>query len=134
MEKGIGIIGIDKEFKNRGVDVIIIDEPITHINDSFDLNGVKYIPIKKEQIKHKYATSKLNGIMAAASAIYNPYMNDLYDYGLNKYNRKLPILTNIIKEYGLIQNKQSKLCKWERDEVVWIFEKNYCRLDNNQSK
>lgn len=134
MDKKIGIIGhvghgkntVVQELKNKGIDVIVIDniEP----DESFDLNGVKYAPIKTEQRKHKDVSSKLGGIMAMASMIYMPYMNDLYGYGESRYERKLPDGTDIVKEYGLIQNKQSKLSKWERDMVVRIFEKNYYRV------
>lgn len=133
MENKIGIIGMDgtgkavaEALKNRGVDVIIVDEPtlLTH-DESFDLNGVKYAPIKTEQRK-QHVSSKLGGIMAMASMMYMPYMNDLY--GESRYERKLPEGTDIIKEYGLIRNKQSKLSKWERDMVVRIFEKNYYRV------
>lgn len=136
MENKIGIIGMDgtgkavaEALKNRGVDVIIVDEPtlLTH-DESFDLNGVKYAPIKTEQRKHKHVSSKLGGIMAMASMMYMPYMNDLYGYGESRYERKLPEGTDIVKEYGLIKNKQSKLSKWERDMVVRIFEKNYYRV------
>jgi hypothetical protein len=136
MENKIGIIGMDgtgkavaEALKNRGVDVIIVDEPTLHTPDeSFDLHGVRYAPIKTEQRKHKHVSSKLGGIMAMASMIYLPYMNDLYGYGESRYERKLPEGTDIVKEYGLIQNKQSKLSKWERDMVVRIFEKNYYRV------
>jgi hypothetical protein len=134
MENKIGIIGhvghgkndVVQELKNKGIDVVVIDniEP----DESFDLNGVKYAPIKTEQRKHKHVSSKLGGIMAMASMIYMPYMNDLYGYGESRYERKLPDGTDIVKEYGLIQNKQSKLSKWERDMVVRIFEKNYYRV------
>jgi hypothetical protein len=136
MENKTGIIGMDgsgkavaEALKNKGVDVIIVDEPNSRSYDeSFDLNGVKYAPIKTEQRKHKHVSSKLGGIMAMASMIYMPYMNDLYGYGESRYERKLPDRTDIVKEYGLIQNKQSKLSKWERDMVVRIFEKNYYRV------
>lgn len=136
MENKIGIIGMDgtgkavsEALKNRGVDVIIVDEPTLHTHDeSFDLHGVRYAPIKTEQRKHKHVSSKLGGIMAMASMIYLPYMNDLYGYGESRYERKLPEGTDIIKEYGLIKNKQSQLSKWERDMVVRIFEKNYYRV------
>jgi hypothetical protein len=136
MENKIGIIGMDgsgkavaEALKNKGVDVIIVDEQNSHSYDeSFDLNGVKYAPIKTEQRKHKHVSTKLGGIMAMASMIYMPYMNDLYGYGESRYERKLPDGTDIVKEYGLIQNKQSKLSKWERDMVVRIFEKNYYRV------
>jgi hypothetical protein len=134
MNKTIGIIGhvghgkntIVQELKNKGIDVVVIDniEP----EESFDLNGVKYAPIKTEQRKHKHVSSKLGGIMAMASMIYMPYMNDLYGYGESRYEHKLPDGTDIVKEYGLIQKKQSKLSKWERDMVVRIFEKNYYRV------
>lgn len=136
MENKIGIIGMDgtrkavaEALKNRGVDVIIVDEPTLYTHDeSFDLNSVRYEPIKTEQRKHKHVSSKLGGIMAMASMIYLPYMNDLYGYGESRYERKLPEGTDIVKEYGLIENKQSKLSKWERDMVVRIFEKNYYRV------
>jgi len=133
MDKRIGIIGSDNAgkaaidaLKEKGIDVVVIDniEP----DESFDLNGVKYAPIKTEQRKHKHVSSKLGGIMAMASMIYMPYMNDLYGYGESRYERKLPDGTDIVKEYGLIQKKQSKLSKWERDMVVKIFEKNYYRV------
>ena len=136
MENKIGIIGmtgtgkaVAEALKNRGVDVIIVDEPTLHTHDeSFDLNGVKYAPIKTEQRKHKHVSSKLGGIIAMASTMYMPYMNDLYGYGESRYERKLPEGTDIVKEYVLIQNKQSKLSKWGRDMVVRIFEKNYYRV------
>jgi hypothetical protein len=127
MDKKIGIIGNDKgkavieALKNRGINAIIVDEPNSHsYNESFNLNGVKYAPIKTEQSKHM--SSKLGGIMSIAS------MNDLHGYGESQYQRKLPDGTDIVKEYGLIQKKQSKLSKWERDMVVRIFEKNYYRV------
>lgn len=120
---------IAESLKNRGVDVIVIDEQNSHTHDeSFYLNGVKYAPIKTEQREHKHISSKLGGFMAMASMICIPYMNDLYGYGESRYERKLPEGTDIVKEYGLIQNKQSKLSKWERDMVVRIFEKNYYRI------
>jgi hypothetical protein len=134
MDKTIGKIGhvghgkntVVQELKNKGIDIVVIDniEP----DESFVLNGVKYAPIKTEQRKHKHVSSKLGGIMAMASMIYMPYMNHLYGYGESRYERKLPDGTDIVKEYGLIQNKQSKLSKWERDMVVRIFEKNYYRV------
>lgn len=132
MDKKIGIIGsaghgkVVEALKEKGIDIVVIDN--IEKDESFDLNGVRYAPIKKEQRKHKHVSSKLGGIMAMASMIYMPYMNDLYGYGESKYERKLPDGTDIIKEYGLIQNKQSKLSKWERDMVVRIFEKNYYRV------
>lgn len=132
MKNKIGIIGgldhtdiIAEALIKKDVDVVIIDSPEPEIDESFELNGVRYAPIKKEQRKHKHVSSKLGGIMAMASMIYLPYMNDLYGYGEKGYERKLPEGTDIVKEYGLIQDKKSKLSKWERDMVVFIFEKNF---------
>ena len=45
-------------------------------------------------------------------------------YG-DSYERKLSNDINIIKEFELIQNKCSKLSKWERDEVVRIFKSKF---------
>ena len=133
MDKKIGIIGSGnagkaaiEALKEKGIDIVVIDN--IEQDESFYLNGVKYAPIKTEQRKHKHVSSKLGGIMAMASMIYMPYMNDLYGYGESRYERKIPDGTDIVKEYGLIQNKQSKLSKWERDMVVKIFEKNYYRV------
>jgi hypothetical protein len=42
-----------------------------------------------------------------------------------KRQRVLPEGTDIIKEYELIQRKASTLSRWERDQVVKIFEHNF---------
>ena len=42
-----------------------------------------------------------------------------------KRERFLPEGTDIIKEYELIQRKVSTLSRWERDQVVKIFEHNF---------
>ncbi len=42
-----------------------------------------------------------------------------------KRERFLPEGTDIIKEYELIQRKASTLSRWERDQVVKIFEHNF---------
>ncbi len=134
MDKKIGIIGhighgkdaVVQALKHKGVDVVIVND--IEPDESFELNGVKYAPIKTERRKHKHVQSKLGGILAMASMMYLPYMNDLYGYGESRYERKLPEGTDIVREYGLIQNKHSKLSKWERDMVVRIFERNYYRV------
>lgn len=132
MDKSIGIIGSGEAgkaaiqaLKEKGIDVVVIDniEP----DESFDLNGVKYAPIKTEKRKHK--KTKLGAFIAAASIMCMPSMDELYGYGDSPYERKLPAGTDIVKEYGLIQLKKSKLSRWERDAVVRIFERNYYRID-----
>lgn len=47
---------------------------------------------------------------------------DLYSGGKSSYVRKLDPHINIAKEYHLIQDKKSSLSRWERDEVVRIYE------------
>lgn len=51
---------------------------------------------------------------------------DLQDIAVIEYDqkrqRKLPDNIDIVREYELIQKKQSKLSKWERDAVVHIVE------------
>jgi len=114
-----GKVGIPKQDN----DVILVD------NESFYVNGVKYAPIKSERRKHNHINSKMNTFMTAATMIYAPYMADIYYFGQSSYTRKLPEGTDIIKEYGLIQNKKSSLSKWERGVVVSIFERNFSKVD-----
>ena len=86
---------------------------------SFELNGVTYVQIEKEAPKNShYKASRLMMLAQMLSA-------SVYDIGGNSYSRQLPENINIIKEYGLIQNKKSKLSRWEREAVVIIFERNF---------
>lgn len=52
-------------------------------------------------------------------------------YGEGGYNRKLPDGINIVTEYGLIQQKKSRLSKWERDAVEITFKRTYRRKQPN---
>lgn len=53
---------------------------------------------------------------------YKRRFEDLQDMGIIEYHqkrqRKLPDNIDIVREYELIQKRQSKLSKWERDAVV----------------
>lgn len=51
-----------------------------------------------------------------------PELLDLYGGGKSSYVRKLDPHINVAKEYQLIQDKKSSLSRWERDEVVRIYE------------
>lgn len=121
MKNKIRIIGhvgqglhIINELKEKGIDVVVVDNKEAVVDNSFILNDVRYGPIGIEVEKMK-------------STNYLPYAQN---FGINEpYVRELPKGTDIIKEYGLIQNRQSKLSKWGRDTVVRIFEKNYRVLD-----
>lgn len=87
--------------KEKGVDVALVDsiEP----KNTFVLNNLRYARKPQPQ-----------------SSFFD--MN--FDYN-SKYERKLSKDIDIIKEYGLIQEKKSKLSKWERDAVVKSFESEY---------
>ena len=86
---------------------------------SFELNGVTYVQVEKETPKKShYKASRLMMFAQMFSA-------SVYNIGGNSYSRQLPENINIIKEYGLIQNKKSRLSRWEREVVVNIFETNF---------
>lgn len=96
------------------------------VDNCFFVNGVKYKPIEKQQPKEN-RTTRMIAMMASIAATYAPYI----DYGSNTYVRQLPQDVDIVKEYGLIQLKQSKLSKWERDSVVNIFERNFIKVEHD---
>lgn len=108
-EKGIGT-EISKELARQNFDVIVLNEP----DDSFEVNGVRYTPIKSEKPKYNNVLVKYTPLLVAHSFMTGGY-----------YERKINEAIDIIKEYGLFQLKQSKLSKWEREQVVKIFEKNF---------
>lgn len=121
------------ELSSKNIDIVVVDTEPYEVDDSFLLNGVAYKPIQTEKPKRTQPNinnSQLNSIIAMASSVYLPYIDGMYLHGETQYERKLPDGVNIITEYGLIQNKKSKLSKWERDMVVHIFEKNYYRVQN----
>lgn len=121
------------ELRSKDIDIVVVDTELQEVDDSFVLNGVVYKPIQTKKPKRAQPNinnSQLNSIIAIASSVYLPYIDKMYSYGETQYERKLPEGINIITEYGLIQNKKSKLSKWERDMVVYIFEKNYYRVQN----
>lgn len=100
------------------------------MENTFEINGVRYARIKKEEPSPKKKTdAKLASWMVAAQAIYTPHVLDsMIDSELKKAD-VLPEGTNIIEEYGLIQLKKSRLSKRQRDQVVYTFERNYVRVD-----
>lgn len=89
-------------------DVILVER-----DESFFIDGVKYEPIHRKE--------------------NNPYNRHNMDIPLlingdKSYTRKLDAHIDIIKEFGLINKKQSKLSKWERDEVINSFWKLYKKV------
>jgi hypothetical protein len=63
----------------------------------------------------------LNALIGIAEALANGF-EPIDQYGSNNYRRTLPPGVDIAAEYQRIQNKQSSLSKWERDEVVRLYE------------
>lgn len=99
------------------------------MDETFEVNGVRYARIKKEEPSPKKKTdAKLASWLVAAQAIYAPYALGLNQKGLKSVDA-LPDNTNIIEEYGLIQLKKSRLSKSQRDQVVHTFERNYVKVD-----
>jgi hypothetical protein len=50
---------------------------------------------------------------------------ELKEYEYFKYKRKLDSKINIVDEFKLIKERKSKLSKWEREEVIKEFNKEY---------
>lgn len=94
------------------------------MENTFEVNGVRYARIKREKPTPKKTDAKLASWMVAAQAIYDSMIEREL-----KAADTLPEGTNIIEEYGLIQLKKSKLSKRQRDQVVHTFERNYVKVD-----
>jgi hypothetical protein len=81
-----------------------------------EINGVKYQ--QKEQPKRKPMSKTLAAMLMMGFGSLDPYA---------KKPKETPKV-DIIKEYGLIQQKKSNLSKSQRNWVVWQFEKNFERV------
>jgi hypothetical protein len=126
---GSGVTTVIHAMKNKNPNVIIVDND-TEPDNCFVLNGIKYAPIIQphKSKKHSTQSKKMSLLLGMGAMVYYPFIlnaPDRYD----RYHRELPKGIDIIKEYGLIQQKLSSLSRWERDTVVRIFEKNFFRID-----
>lgn len=87
------------------------------MNEIIEVNGIKYI--SKEQKQPKMSKSLLSlfamGMMMGGNI-----------FGGTKEPKKPNV--DIVKEYGLIQNKKSTLTRSQRDWVVWQFEKTFTKI------
>ena len=83
-----------------------------------EINGIKYQKIEKQPRKNSKTMNKV--LMMAA-------MFGGLD-GIGGKTRKRP---NVVleQEYGLIQEKKSKLSRNDRDWVVYQFERQYKRIE-----
>ena len=84
------------------------------------INGIEYEQIERKTPKASRGISKL--MMMAA--MFAPAMDMYGGYGGGR-SRSLPSDVDIVKEFELIQQKKSNLSKWERDQVVHIFNQNF---------
>jgi hypothetical protein len=93
--------------EDRGL--IIVDiESVKLVENIIEVNNQKYVEIQDETSRHWKEMIELS----------------TYDWG-KKPERKLNEDINIIEEFELIEVKKSHLSKWERDEVVRLFNKKY---------
>ena len=126
---GIGVTTTIQAMKNKNVDVIIVDND-TEPDNCFVLNGIKYTPIIQphKSKNHSTQSKKMSQLLGMGAMVYYPFILNAPDIDY-RYHRELPKGIDIIKEYGLIQQKLSSLSRWERDTVVRVFEKNFYRVD-----
>jgi len=87
------------------------------------INSVEY---KRIQQKTPKASKGLSTIMMM-TAMFSPVIDM---YGGGNYSRSLPSNIDIVKEFELIQQKKSNLSRWERDQVVRIFNQNFKPCNN----
>lgn len=86
-----------------------------------EINGVRYESIPDEGKKTKKAgINKRWMSMASVFTLINPYFTE----SNRKYKPSKPLPTSdLVKEFELIQAKQSKLSRAQRDQVVNYFHK-----------
>lgn len=88
--------------------------------EEFEINGIKYQKKPEPpQRSHRRLPPMLMGMMMMAEMAYAPYM------GERIRKKESHPKVNIIEEYGLIQQKKSKLSRSQREWVVHTFEKNF---------
>lgn len=88
-----------------------------------EVNGVKY-RLKEEKKEKSFYTSKTMLMLQALTIMSGSYLDTSKKSSSEKVGDE-----NIIKEFGLIQQKKSNLSKSERDYVVWKFNKLFERID-----
>lgn len=120
----IGIIGCGDVGKCTPNDVHTVVEVFD--TEVFSVNGILYEPVSQPK-------RLPNGsIHSTVRDIYlRTYLELLDITNGSEYQRKLDSTIDIIKEFGLIELKKSNLSKWDRDEVVRIFNKKYKKYENN---
>ena len=82
------------------------------------VNGIEYEKIEIERGRQSGKTLSKLLMMSAAFQYFDPRVG-------SPRNAKQPPVSDIVKEFELIQLKQSKLSRADRDLVVSIFNRNY---------
>lgn len=95
------------ELAAKDIKVVVIEDNNKTDMNTLEINGVKY----REKEKQKPMSKALMSLMVMSGIA-------------SKENPKV----DIVKEYGLIQHKRSRLSRSQRDWVVWQFEKNFERV------
>lgn len=87
------------------------------------INGVEYSKNELPEVKTRRQMGRGMMSLLAVSAM----MGGGYNTGASGYTRPRPTV-DLVKEFELIQLKQSKLSRQDRDWVVRVFEKNYTKV------
>lgn len=135
-ERGILIVGSPFDAKlealkrKAGVDtVVFVDGPVPE--STIEINSVKY---------RKVDNKKFNG-MEIKSVTIDEIMGSRYSIPItNMYRdrkpkeRKAPKDIDVIAEFTLIQQKKSKLSRFERDWVVKMFNKSFVKAEQGNNE
>jgi hypothetical protein len=92
-----------------------------------EINGIKYEerPQKKSIIKEL----PLKTILRIANfGFFTPYYNVPRPQLSNTKNKLYNI--DLVKEFILIQNKESKLSRSQRENIIYLFNKKYQQINN----
>lgn len=124
-KKGIGVVLVEPPEPH--FERVIHHDPdliaVAHNPNQFHVNGVVYEPIGTETRSGK-GSRTMNKMLAMASMFGGIAAMSSMGHG-SGYERKLPQGTDIVQEFNLIQQKKSRLSRWERDTVVRIFHQNF---------
>jgi hypothetical protein len=94
--------------------------------NEFEINGTKYS--KQNAQKSRRLPPMLMGMMMMVEMAYAPNIEE------RKTRKENQPKINIIEEYGLIQQKNSKLSRSQREWVTKTFERNFIVVPTGEEK
>lgn len=115
---GSGFSIASRMLLDKSNDIIVI---IDDLQDKMETNIITINGIKYRKILDKYL-DEFKHIMRGKEICIPSHALDQ-----DKYSRPTPTV-DVVEEYTLIRNKQSKLSKWERDWVIMEFNKQYQKV------